>query len=298
MVGIEGSSTSGWAWWRPPRAARRHQDRPGEWRSRRRGRLARLLEPTDRRTAGSSRGGDSGVAAGTVVELHERLVDQARQDSSTSYARVGRGDRLGRVEGEPPAKTESRRSTTVPSSSSSWLQSTDAAQRLLAGQRGAAAAGEQAEPVVELGRDLLGGRDRTRAAASSMASGMPSSRWQICATAGGVLVGRPRSSGRAWTARSTNRRTASYCASVARGRAAPVGRQASDGTRQVTSPGRPERLAAGGQHREPGSGAGQRVGERRRPRRARARSCRARASARAAEAPATHRRAASDAGSR
>ena len=56
-------------------------------------------------------------------------------------------------------------------------------QRLLARQRGAVAARQQPEAVVQALRDLLDRHRRTRAAASSIASGMPSSRWQISATA-------------------------------------------------------------------------------------------------------------------
>ena len=83
------------------------------------------------------------------------------------------------------------------------------AQRLLARQRGAAAAGEQAEAVVEPRGDLLD-RQRARPARppARCASGMPSSRRQISATAGGVPPARrAKAAGR--RARSTNRRTAS-----------------------------------------------------------------------------------------
>ena len=72
---------------------------------------------------------------------------------------------------------------------------------------GLAPAGEQLEAVVEPVRDLGGESARLRAAASSMASGIPSSRRQIWATAGAVssVSVKPRLDRRA---RSTNSCTA------------------------------------------------------------------------------------------
>ena len=49
-------------------------------------------------------------------------------------------------------------------------------QRLLAPDRAARAAGQQPEPVMQAGEDVGTDNARTRAAASSIASGMPSRR--------------------------------------------------------------------------------------------------------------------------
>ena len=56
------------------------------------------------------------------------------------------------------------------------------------GHRDAAAAGQQAEPVVKAGRDLVRAHGAQPAAASSMASGMPSSARQILVTAGALAA--------------------------------------------------------------------------------------------------------------
>ena len=68
-----------------------------------------------------------------------------------------------------------------------------------------------------------GGSSRTRAAASSIARGNPSSRWQISAT-GRAIPSESAKSLRASRARSTKSRTAGFCASViGGGRAARSG---------------------------------------------------------------------------
>ncbi len=79
------------------------------------------------------------------------------------------------------------------------------------------------------------GRVRTRAAASSSASGMPSRRRQISETAGAFCSVR-RNAGCAATARSTKRRTASYCVSAVSVIFASRAGTASDGTWKITSP--------------------------------------------------------------
>ena len=57
------------------------------------------------------------------------------------------------------------------------------AHRLLAGRQVAPAAGQQRQPLLQPGQQRPGGSTLTRAAASSIASGSPSSRRQIAATA-------------------------------------------------------------------------------------------------------------------
>jgi hypothetical protein len=56
----------------------------------------------------------------------------------------------------------------------------------VARQRRAIAAGEDPKALVELGRKRLTGKMLTRAAASSITKGMPSSRRQISATIGAL----------------------------------------------------------------------------------------------------------------
>ena len=61
---------------------------------------------------------------------------------------------------------------------------------------------------------MAGGKLRTREAASSIASGNPSSRWHSAATAEALASVRAKP-GEACVARSANRRTASYPPAVA-----------------------------------------------------------------------------------
>jgi hypothetical protein len=79
---------------------------------------------------------------------------------------------------------------------------------------------------------------RQRAAASSMASGMPSSRAQISATWTPLPSSRAKP-GRARAARSANSCTASYPPRTSAVTGARDGGAGSDGTRQLTSPGTP-----------------------------------------------------------
>ena len=88
------------------------------------------------------------------------------------------------------------------------------------------------------------GRARTRAAASSIASGTPSSRRQIWAIAE-AFRSVIRNSGTAAIARSTKRRMASYCGSSSGPTASGSGTE-SDGTGRTVSPemASPSRLVA------------------------------------------------------
>jgi hypothetical protein len=71
----------------------------------------------------------------------------------------------------------------------------ECAHRLVARQRRAIAAGKNPKALVKLVESARTGKMLTRAAASSMASGMPSSRRQIFATIGALssLSANPRS---------------------------------------------------------------------------------------------------------
>ncbi len=130
------------------------------------------------------------------------------------------------------------------------------AQRLLAVERGAAAAA----PAVGSGRPSRSAicaseRTRTRAAASSIASGMPSSRRQICGDGGGVRRRSARSSAPAAWARSTNSATAS---DVERRRVGRVGGASERGAPRDLA-GDVQRLAAGGEDAQARAAGEQRV---------------------------------------
>ena len=102
---------------------------------------------------------------------------------------------------------------------------------------------------------------RTRAAASSMASGMPSSRQQISARAGAVALLTAKSA-RAATARSMNRRTACVLGQPLQGlRSVRIG-QGQGGHAPDCLAGDAQRSAAGGQHAHLRTAAHQRVGQR------------------------------------
>ena len=107
-----------------------------------------------------------------------------RRPSSTSNASIvaRRRDRLGRVEGEPAREHRQavEQLAARVGASRSYDQSTACAQRLVTLHRGAAAAGEEPEPLVEPRRDLC--RASSSAPAPPRArspSGIPSSRRQI-----------------------------------------------------------------------------------------------------------------------
>jgi hypothetical protein len=105
----------------------------------------------------------------------------------------------------------------------------------MAWRHGSRAAGQQPEPITQTGIQLLGLSERVRTAASSIASGMPSSRRQILATAGAFseVSSKP---GLTSSARSTNNRTASaFRISTKSGEST----MASGGTPKVTSPATP-----------------------------------------------------------
>ena len=190
-------------------------------------------------------------SAAGVFGHHQRLVDQqgelvehlvALHSSAPATARAA-------SRSNPPRNTASRRNRTRSVSvSSACDQSTEA--RNVCWRRTAV----RAPPVSSRKRSCrlstISSSDnaRTRAAASSIASGMPSRRRQISATDGGVVVGEVKS-GRARRARSANSSMASSASD-------------SDGTRQVASPATPMRLAAGGQQRQPGAGTQQGVDQR------------------------------------
>ena len=169
----------------------------------------------------------------------------------------------------PPAKTPRRRKRACSAGASrSWLQAIAAAQGPLPGRRVPRPAGEQGQaPLRQAGAaGPAGEKQRTRAAASSMARGSPSRRRQTLGHGGGVL-GRQgeRRAAPPGPARRTGApprpRPSSAAGRRAAGRAARAGRAGAPGT---VLAGQPEgaRLVASDRQ----AGAGRRAG--RPPRRA------------------------------
>ena len=155
--------------------------------ARRRG-LARLVQPLAPRTGGPSRAAGSAPRRRTPARRSRATCrPAARADPAPRRARRPRRRRPPR----PPPASSRRRTPTAAATAPARARVEQLvapvdrrAQRLLPRRRRPAAAGQQPEAVVEPCRDLLHGQHATRAAASSSASGMPSSRRQICATAG------------------------------------------------------------------------------------------------------------------
>ena len=260
-----------------------------------------------RRRDAPARTGERSRAAGSGgrrpwLDLHERLVDELRQQVER-----GRGGQavavqiaLHGLDEKLPANTPSRRSSTCSGSRQQVVAPVERGpQRLLAGQRRAAPAGQQPEAVVQPRGDLR--------RATGRAPGPPPARAPAaCRPAGGRSRRRPAAfsassakPGAASPRARTNRRTA-----LGALRAPPVGGSpsgpgsASDGTRQATSPAMPQR--ARGSWPGP-AGCGQArssaLGQRARRRRSGARSCpapaaaAARRSARPARRPGSRSRA-------
>jgi len=137
---------------------------------------------------------------------------------------------------QPPTKTASRRNSRRSSSSSrSWLQA-------MAPRSVCWRAGRSRAPPVSSGSRrsrrasiAWGDSSRTRAAASSIASGSPSSRWQISATAGPLSSVRTKS-GVIAAARSTKRATAANRDSASAAGGCCRSGRASGGTGRSCSP--------------------------------------------------------------
>ena len=127
-----------------------------------------------------------------VVHLHERLVDEVLELARAPRAAASSSSAMtafaaSSVNGA--ANTPSRRSTTrVASESSEWLHSIE---RSMVWWRASTVRGPlPSTPIASArpSRSWAGVSTRHRAAASSMASGMPSSRAQIATTSADVVV--------------------------------------------------------------------------------------------------------------
>ena len=111
----------------------------------------------------------------SIIDLSTSAT--SRSSTSTGVDVAAGGDLLGRVEREAAGEHREAPEHRALALGQQLVAPVDRRlQRLLAGQHRARAAGEQPEAVVEPGRDLLDRSPRTRAAASSTASGMPSRR--------------------------------------------------------------------------------------------------------------------------
>ena len=209
--------------------------------------LAALGEMLGRVLADRLEQPEARLAGGRLLDPDQALVGEGHQAVGDVAAdlRAGAADRLRRLEVEAPG--EDRAPVEEPPGAvveEVVAPGDGAAERLLArrqvagarrrGRRAGAPAGRGSRP---------GDRSFTRAAASSIASGIPWSRALIAATAGAfsLVTVNP---GRTATARSMNSRTAAYWPTAAASSArAPPGRlsrssdDSSDGSGGVGSPG-------------------------------------------------------------
>ena len=222
--------------WRRPRSA------PGTSRD---GDVARRPPRPPGRAArsctrgGSPRGG-SGPPDPSESTVTSDLSASLAMRSRTSYSSTGSPlpTASAAPRPRPPAKTERRRSSAASSSvSSSKLHSMAAAERLVARDRNAAAAASAAGTGRRGGPRSVRPRARAaRAAASSMASGMPSRRRQIWMTAS-PLAGVSWKPGLAVLARSRKSRTASPASRTSRSAGLwSEGGTVSGGTGRTASP--------------------------------------------------------------
>ena len=177
------------------------------------------------RNGGRSRAAGSGRLPSLLLDDDQRLVDQPREHVELAARRRPRPRRGRSCRRRRRAGGTASRSS---SSSSSWLQSSVARERLLARRAPVRPTGcEHGSESRRRSAICAGASTPTRAAASSIASGMPSSRRQISATAAAFS-----SSDELANARRDARRPARANSSA---RGSPVGSD-SDGTRQSTSP--------------------------------------------------------------
>ena len=147
-----------------------------------------------RRTRGSSPASPAGSAAGCRRRTSRLLATSRSSVSMSAPVIVSAASTVA-----PPANTAKRAKHACSSSLSRLVAPVDRrAQRLLAGGR-VARPGAESRRARPAGASAIspGESSPQRAAASSIASGSPSTRRQISATAFGVAVARARSPGRA-----------------------------------------------------------------------------------------------------
>ena len=179
-----------------------------------------------------------------VARLPRLAPRTATSDFSTSAGRAGPAPPTASIPSPgarppppPPASSRRRRPTAAAAASAPARRAGRSSSRSApAASAGAAAPSGCRRSAAGSGRPAARaicstGSAFTRAAASSIASGMPSSRWQTCATAGAFAAVTAKA-GWLSAARSTNSRTASYCVQALQRRAGCSGSGSeSDGTR-------------------------------------------------------------------
>lgn len=182
------------------------------------------------------------VADVAVVELHEALVDESAHQvedlhRSTSPSEDTTASAAASV--KRPANAREAAEDELFGVVEQIVAPCDRGeQRLLAGSSALEPPVRRRKASSSSAAMRSGASWRQRAATSSMASGTPSSRWQIWATAAAWMSVRPRR-GRAQRARSrkaARRRAARAARSTG---PVPTGGSWSDGTRHTTSPGSP-----------------------------------------------------------
>ena len=102
-------------------------------------------------------------------------MQQALVDERLQVVQIGVADFSAASSVQPPLKRERRAKSCCSSAESNRTTTDEGSQRLLAGI-GVATALQQVEALGEAIEELFGGEDASRAAASSIASGRPSSR--------------------------------------------------------------------------------------------------------------------------
>ena len=184
-----------------------------------------------------------------LVEHHQRLVHEADEGvdrlGGAAHALHGREVEGAREHGQPP---EHRRLVGLEQSVAPIERSLE---RLLPRLGRAPLLAQQPERLAQPRGDLRRGEAPHAGGASSIASGIPSRLSQMRATSR-ALRSSSAKPGCAAAARSTNSRTDSDSISSAGDEAPPASGNVSDGTRQTISPETCRRLAARGQHLQPG----------------------------------------------
>ncbi len=198
------------------------------------------------RSRGPSRAAGSAPRPGRVGE-HERLLDEPAEqvEDVQRIDRVACAHRLRRLEGGAPGEDGQASQDGPLGLGQQVVAPVDRGpQRLVAGDGRPTATGQEAEPVVQAGRDLL---DRQRPDTGRRKLDRQRDAVEPAAELGdrsGVLARSASKVGWTALARSTNSRQASTASRSARGRS-PSRPQASSGTRSAGSPRRERRAPRG-----------------------------------------------------
>ena len=141
--------------------------------------LGRLYQPVARVLTNRLEQAIPMLTAARLVDAHQRLVDEPAEkiEDVVLVDAVARADRLRSREcpsssedGQPPQHSLLRLRQKVVAPPDGRFQ------RALAGDGGSTARGQQTEPILEPGIDLIDAQDRDACCGRSIASGMPSRR--------------------------------------------------------------------------------------------------------------------------